>query len=168
MLRNNSDNKSIKIKVVGVNTTNNEKLSGGLSAINYMLEQNLPNVKYLAVDRQDIKNLEGCKATHKLRLLNTADERDLVKALRGTDIIFIVADEVWENIKVVALTAHCAKKAGSFVICIAGGNFQDAEDEIIFDALTKLPSENFASDSYKAVKNFIELVSKPPRLKTRA
>ena len=159
MLRNNLDNQFVKVKVVGVNTASNEKLSGGLSALNYMLEQNLQGVNYLAVDRQNIKNLDGCKVAHKLRLLDMADERNLVRTLRGANLIFVVADEVWENIKAVALVAHCAKKAGALVIFIAGGNFQDAEDEIIFDALIKLPSENFEIASYKVVKNFIEAVT---------
>ena len=153
------DNQFVKVKVVGVNTASNEKISGGLSALNYMLEQNLQGVNYLAVDRQDIKNLEGCKAIHKLRLLDTADERNLVENLRGADLIFVVADEVWENIKAVALVAHCAKKIGVPVIFIAGGNFEDAEDEIIFDVLIKLPSKNFEFDSCKVVKNFIEAVT---------
>ena len=155
----NVDNLFIKIKVVGVNTANNEKLSGGLASINYMLEQNLQGVNYLAVDRQDVKNLDGCNTKHKFRLLDMADERNLVRALRGADMIFIVADEVWENIKAVALTAHCAKKIGVPVIFIAGGNFQDAEDEIIFDAVMKLPSKNFEFDSGKVIQNFIEAVT---------
>ena len=155
----NFDNQFIKIKVVGVNTVGNEKLSGGLASVNYMLEQNLQGVNYLAVDRQDVKNLDGCNTKHKLRLLNMEDERNLVRALRGADMIFIVAENVWENIKVVALTAHCSKKIGAPVIFIAGGNFQDAEDEIIFDALIKLPNENFAIDSAKVIQNFIEAVT---------
>ena len=159
MLGKSLDNQFIKIKVVGVNTANKEKLSGGLSALNYMLEQNLQGVNYLAADRQDIKNLERCKAIHKFRLLDMADERNLVRALRGSNLIFIVADEVWENVKAVAIAAHCAKKVGVPVIFIAGGNFQDAEDEIIFDVLIKLPSKNFEFDSCKVVKNFIEAVT---------
>ena len=150
----NFENHFVKVKVVGVNTA-----TKSLAALNYMLEQNLKGVNYLAVDRQDVKNLDGCKASHKFRLLDMADERTLVRALRGADLIFIVADEVWENVKAVALTAHCAKKVGVPVIFIAGGNFEDAEDEIIFDALIKLPSKNFEFDSGKVVKNFIEAVT---------
>ena len=159
VLGNSFDNQFIKIKVVGVNTVGKEKLSGGLAAINYMLEQNLQGVNYLAIDRQDVKNLDECKTIHKFRLLDMADERNLVRALRGADIIFVVADEVWENVKAVALAAHCAKKAGVPVIFIAGGNFEDAEDEIIFDALMKLPSKNFEFDTCKVVQNFIEAVT---------
>ena len=159
VLGKNLDNQFVKVKVVGVNTASNEKLSGGLSALNYMLEQNLQGVNYLAVDRQDVKNLDGCKAIHKLRLLDTADEINLVENLRGADLIFVVSDAVWENIKAVALVAHCAKKIGVPVIFIAGGNFEDAEDEIIFDVLIKLPSKNFEFDSCKVVKNFIESVT---------
>ena len=159
VLGNNFENQFVKVKVVGVNTVSDEKLSGGLAALNYMLEQNLQGVNYFAVDRQDVKNLDGCKASHKCRLLDMADERTLVRALRGADLIFIVADEVWENVKVVALTAHCAKKIGVPVIFIAGGNFEDAEDEIIFDALMKLPSKNFELDAGKVVQNFIEAVT---------
>lgn len=159
MFENNFDNKFVKIKVVGVNTASEGNLSGGLTALNFMLEQNLSGVNYLAVDRQDIKNLDSCKAVHKFRLLDMADERTLVRALRGADLIFVVADSVWENIKVVALTAHCAKKIGAPVIFIAGGNFEDAEDEIIFDALMKLPSKNFEFDACKVVKNFVEIVT---------
>lgn len=153
------DNKFVKIKVVGVNTT--EKNSGGLTALNYMLEKNLSGVNYLAVDRHDVKNLENCKAIHKFKLLTSDDEKFLTDNLRGADLIFIIADEVWENIKAVALTAHCAKKVGVPVIFIAGGNFDDAEDEIIFDALIKLPSKNFEYDSCKIVENFIEAVTLP-------
>ena len=159
MLGSAFENQFIKFKVVGVNTK--ENFSGGLAAINYMLEKNLPGVNYLAVDRNDVKNLDKCNAIYKLRLLNTEDEQNLVKALGGADIIFIVADEVWENIKAVALTAHCAKKIGVPVIFIAGGNFEDAEDEIIFDALIKLPSKNFEFDSAKVVENFFEAVTLP-------
>lgn len=159
MFENNFDNLFVKVKVVGVNTKENN--SGGLTALNFMLEKNLAGVNYLAVDRQDVKNLDACKTIHKFRLLDMADERNLVRTLRGADLIFIIADEVWENIKTVALTAHCAKKAGAPVIFIAGGNFEDAEDEIIFDALIKLPSKNFEFDSCKVVKNFIEAVTLP-------
>ena len=159
VLGNNLDNLFVNIKVVGVNTVSNEKISGGISALNYMLEQNLQGVKYFAVDRQDVKNLDDCKTKHKFRLLDMADERTLVRALRGADLIFVVADEVWENIKVVALAAHCAKKIGAPVIFIAGGNFEDAEDEIIFDALMKLPSKNFEFDACKVVQNFVEAVT---------
>ena len=168
MFENNIDNLYVKIKVIGVNTTGN--FSGGLAALNYMLEQNLQGVNYLAVDRQDVKNLDGCKAKHKFRLLDMADERNLVRNLRGADLIFIVADEVWENIKAVALVAHCAKKIGVPVIFIAGGNFEDAEDEIIFDTLIKLPSKNFDADSCKVVKNFIEAVTLPgqPKIGVKA
>ena len=153
------DNKTVKVKVVGVNTTG--KNSGGLTALNYMLEQNLAGVNYLAVDRRDVENLDACKAIHKFRLLTSDDEKILTANLRGADLIFVVADEVWENIKAVALTAHCAKKVGVPVIFIAGGNFEDAEDEIIFDALIKLPSKNFEYDSCKVVKNFIDMVTLP-------
>ena len=159
MFENNFDNKFVKVKVVGVNTVGKENLSGGLTALNFMLEQNLPGVNYLAVDRQDAENLDGCKTNHKYRLLNTSDERKLTIALRGADLIFVVADSVWENVKAVALTAHCAKKTDSPVIFIAGGNFEDAEDEIIFDALIKLPSKNFEFDAGKIIENFIEVVT---------
>ena len=170
MFDNRFDNQFVKIKVVGVNTAGNEKISGGLSALNCMLEQNLPGVNYLAVDRQDVKNLDGCKAIHKFRLLNFDDEQILTENLRGADMIFVVADEVWENVKAVALAAHCAKKVGVPVIFIAGGNFEDAEDEIIFDALIKLPSKNFEFDSGKVVKNFIEAVTLPgqPKIDVKA
>ena len=159
VLGSSFENQFVKVKVVGVNTAGKEKLSGGLSALNCILEKNLQGVKHFAVDRQDVKNLDGCKASHKLRLLDMADERNLVRALRGANLIFVVADEVWENIKAVALTAHCAKKAGAPVIFIAGGNFEDAEDEIIFDALIKLPSENFEFDACKVIQNFVEAVT---------
>ena len=153
------ENKFVRFKVVGVNTKENN--SGGLSALNYMLEQNLTGVNYLAVDRRDVENLDACKVRHKFKLLTSSDEKVLTSNLRDADLIFIVADEVWENIKTVALTAHCAKKVGVPVIFIAGGNFEDAEDEIIFDALIKLPNKNFEFDSGKVVKNFIEAVTLP-------
>ncbi len=159
MFENNFDNQFVKFKVVGVNTKENN--SGGLTALNCMLEQNLPGVNYLAVDRHDVKNLDACKAIHKFKLLTREDEIFLTENLSGADLIFVVADEVWENIKVVALTAHCAKKIGVPVIFVAGGNFEDAEDEIIFDALIKLPSKNFEFDACKVVKNFIEAVTLP-------
>ncbi|MBR4152906.1 MAG: hypothetical protein IKT98_08095 [Selenomonadaceae bacterium] len=170
VFENNVDNLLVKVKVIGVNTASNEKISGGLAALNYMLEQNLQGVNYIAIDRQDVKNLGGCKAIHKFRLLDMADERNLVRNLRGADLIFIVADGVWENIKAVALTAHCAKKIGVPVIFMAGGNFEDAEDEIIFDALIKLPSKNFEFDTCKIVKNFIELSTLPgqPKIDIKA
>ena len=94
-------------------------------------------------------------------MLNSDDEKNLTENLRGADLIFIAADEVWENIKLVALVAHCAKKIGVPVIFVAGGNFEDAEDEIIFDALIKLPSKNFEFDAGKVVQNFIEAVTLP-------
>lgn len=168
MFENNFDNQFVKVKVVGVNTKENN--SGGLTALNCMLEQNLPGVNYLAVDRHDVKNLDACKAIHKFKLLTREDENFLTENLRGADLIFIVADEVWENIKVVALTAHCAKKIGVPVIFVAGGNFEDAEDEIIFDALIKLPSKNFEFDAGKVVKNFIEAVTLPgqPKIDVKA
>ncbi len=168
MFENNFDNQFVKVKVVGVNTKENN--SGGLTALNCMLEQNLPGVNYLAVDRHDVKNLYACKAIHKFRLLTREDENFLTENLRGADLIFVVADEVWENIKVVALTAHCAKKIGVPVIFIAGGNFEDAEDEIIFDALIKLPNKNFEFDAGKVIKNFIEAVTLPgqPKIDVKA
>ena len=152
------ENNFVKVKVAAVKTREN---SCSLWAVNYMLEKNLQNVNYLAVDRQDVKNLDGCRTKHKFRLLNLDDEKILTENLRGADLIFIIADEVWENIKVVALTAHCAKKIGVPVIFIAGGNFEDAEDEIIFDALIKLPNKNFEYDSGKVVENFIEAMTLP-------
>ena len=166
----NFNNLFVKAKVVGVNTIGGEKISGGLAALNCMLEKNLAGVNYLAVDRQDVANLRGCNAIHKFRLLNTEDEQTLTDNLRGADLIFVVADEVWENVKAVALAAHCAKKIGVPVIFIAGGNFEDAEDEIIFDALIKLPSKNFEFDSAKVVQNFIEAVTLPgqPKLDVKA
>ena len=154
MFENSFDSRFVKI--IGVNTADNGKTSGGIAAVNYMLEKNLPDVNYIAVDRWDVKNLDSCKAIHKFRLLNLEDEKILTANLRGADLIFIVADEVWENITAVALVAHCAKKTGVPVIFIAGGNFEDAEDEIIFDTLIKLPSKNFEFDSGKVVQNFIE------------
>jgi len=153
------ENKFVKIKVVGVNTTENN--SGGLTALNYLLEQNLSGVNYLAVDRNDVENLNYCNATNKFRLLTTSDENFFTKSLCGADLIFILADNVWENIKLTALTAHCAKKTGSPVIFIAGGDFEDAEDEIIFDALIKLPNKNFEHDSCKIIKNFIDVLTLP-------
>jgi len=156
VLGNNANNQFMNIKIIGVNTADDGELSGGLAAINYMLKKNLPGLNYLAIDRQDRYNLVACNAAHKFRLLGMADERALIRSLRGTDLIFVIADEVWENIKTVATTAHCAKKAGVATILIAGGNFQDAEDEIIFDAVVKLPSENFDSEAAKIVENFIE------------
>ena len=157
----NFNNRYIKIKVVGINTAGDEKLSGGLRAVNFMLSQNFQGVNYFAVDRNDTKNLAECNAVHKLRLLDVADEIKLVDELRGADLIFVVADEVWENLKTVALAAHCAKKVGVPVIFVAGGNFDDAEGEIIFDALVKLPGKNFDADACKVVQNFIETVSLP-------
>ena len=159
MLGNTFENRFVKVKVVGVHTGNDAKISGGLSALNYILEKNLSGVNCLAVDRRDVANLAACNATHKFRLLDTADEQNLTENLSGADLIFVAADAVWENIKVVALTAHCAKKIGVPVIFIAGGNFDDAEDEIIFDALIKLPSKNFGADAAKIVQNFIEVVT---------
>ena len=94
MLGNSFDNKFIKIKVLGVNTASDAKLSGGLAAINCMLEKNLPGVKYLAIDRHDTYNLAACKAAHKFRLLDMADERNLIRNLRGSDLIFLIVDEV--------------------------------------------------------------------------
>ena len=166
MFKNNFDNKFVKIKVVGVNTASEGNLSGGLTALNFMLAQNLSGVNFLAVDRHDTANLDACNAAHKFRLLNADDERTLTDKLRGADLIFVVADSVWENIKVVALAAHCAKKIGAPVIFIAGGNFEDAEDEIIFDALVKLPSKNFEFDACKVLQNFVEVLTLPgqPRL----
>lgn len=161
MLGSSFENRFIKIKVLGINTASDGELSGGLAAINCMLEKNLSGVSYLAVDRQDIYNLVACKAAHKFRLLDMADERILVRSLRGTDIVFAVVDEVWENIKVVSIATHCAKKAGTPIILIAGGDFQDAEDEIIFDAVIKLPSEDFGSNAANIVENFIEVMNLP-------
>ena len=125
MFENSFDSRFVKI--IGVNTADNGKTSGGIAAVNYMLEKNLPDVNYIAVDRWDVKNLDSCKAIHKFRLLNLEDEKILTANLRGADLIFI-----------------------------AGGNFEDAEDEIIFDTLIKLPSKNFEFDSGKVVQNFIE------------
>lgn len=161
MFENNFDNRFVKIKVVGLNTVGAKNLSGGLTALNFMLEQNLPGVNCLAVDRQDAANLDGCNAAQKLRLLTGDDENILTDKLQGADLLFVVADEVWENVKAVALAAHCAKKIGAPVIFIAGGNFEDAEDEIIFDALIKLPSKNFGADACKVVKNFVETMTLP-------
>ena len=161
MFENNFDNRFVKVKVVGVNTGSDENLSGGLTALNFMLEQNLPGVNCLAVDRHDIANLDGCNAAQKLRLLDSDDEKFLTDKLQGADLLFVVADEVWENIKAVALAAHCAKKIGAPVVFIAGGNFEDAEDEIIFDALIKLPSKNFGADACKVVKNCVETMILP-------
>lgn len=153
------NNRFVKVKVLGVNTSTNEKISGGLTALNYMLEKNLPNVNFVAVDRHDTANLAACNVAHKFRLLDMADERALVRFLRGADLIFVVATDVWENVKAVAIAAHCAKKIGVPVIFIAGGNFDDAEDEIIFDAVAKLPNKNFEFDAGKIVANFIEAVT---------
>lgn len=158
MLGINFVNRFVKVRVVGVNTSN-EKLSGGIAAINQLAEKNLSGVNCFAVDRQDAANLADCRAAHKFRLLNTADEENLTEELRGADVIFVVADEVWENVKAVALAAHCAKKIGALVIFVAGGNFEDAEDEIIFDALIKLPSKNFEFDAGKVIENFVEALS---------
>lgn len=159
MLGNIFDNRFVKIKIVGVNTAGDGKISGGLTVLNFMQEKNLSGVNYFAVDRQDVSNLDACNVKRKLRLLDADDEKILVDELRGADLIFVLADEVWENVKVVALAAHCAKKVGVPVIFIAGGNFEDAEDEIIFDGLVKLPSKNFPADSCKVVENFIETVT---------
>ena len=166
MVGNSFNNRFVKIKVIGVNTSDGAKNSGGLSALNCMLEKNLAGVNYLAIDRHDTGNLSTCNTAHKFRLLDTEDEKNLTDNLSGADLIFVVADSVWENIKVVALAAHCAKKIGVPVIFIAGGNFDDAEDEIIFDALVKLPSKNFEFDACKVLQNFVEVLTLPgqPRL----
>ncbi len=163
------ENKFVKFKVVGVNT-GGAKISGGLSALNCIMERNMAGVNCLAVDRQDVDNLRGCNAKHKYRLLTSEDEQALTENLRGADLLFVTAAEVWENIKLVALTAHCAKRTGVPVIFIAGGNFEDAEDEIIFDALIKLPAKNFEFDAAKVVQNFIEAVTLPgqPKLDVKA
>lgn len=159
MFDKNFNNRFAKAKIVGVNTASAGDLSGGLTALNFILAENLSGVNCLAVDRHDTQNLDGCNAAHKFRLLDTDDEQTLVKALRGADLLFVVADLVWENIKAVALAAHCAKKIGAPVIFIAGGDFEFAEDEIIFDALIKLPSKNFGADACKVVKNFVEVLT---------
>ena len=78
-------NQFVKVKVVGVNTAGNEKLSGGLATINRMLEQNLQGVNYLAIDRQDVRNLDECKAIHKFRLLDKTDEENLSENQRFRD-----------------------------------------------------------------------------------
>ena len=161
MLGRNFYNLFAKIKVIGVNTTSGEKISGGLAAVNYMLNESLSGVKCFAVDRHDTDNLAACKVANKFRLLDRDDELNLTENLRESDLIFIVADDIWENIKLVALTAHCAKKIGVPVIFIAGGNFDDAEDEIIFDAVIKLPSKNFDADACKVVENFVEAIALP-------
>ena len=62
MLGNSFDNKFIKIKVLGVNTASDGELSGGLTALNFMLEKSLSGVNYLAIDRHDKNNLVACKA----------------------------------------------------------------------------------------------------------
>ena len=161
MFENSFDNRFVKVKVVGVNTAS-EKISGGIAALNCMIEKNLPSVNYIAIDRPGTDDLDACNARKRFLVPSMADERNLVRTLRGANLIFIVADEVWENVKATAVAAHCAKKIGVVpVIFIAGGNFEDAEDEIIFDALIKLPSKNFAEDSCKVVKNFIEAVTLP-------
>ena len=157
MVGSTVNNRFVTIKVVGVNT--GKKISGGLSALNFMLEKNLSGVNYFAVDRQDISNLDACNATRKFRLLDAADEQKLSAELRGADLIIVVADEVWENVTAVSIATHCAKKVGVPVVIIAGGDFDYAEDEIIFDALVKLPSRNFAADTCKVVENFIEAVT---------
>lgn len=150
----------VNVKVIGVNTSN-EKISGGIRAVNNMLEKNFSGVNYFAVDRNDTANLAACKCSkwRKFRLLDAEDEKTLTENLNDADLIFIAADEVWENLKLAALTAHCAKKSGATVIFIAGGNFEDAEDEIIFDALIKLPSKNFEFDAGKVIENFIEMTT---------
>ena len=56
MVGSTVNNRFVTIKVVGVNT--GKKISGGLSALNFMLEKNLSGVNYFAVDRQDISNRE--------------------------------------------------------------------------------------------------------------
>ena len=159
----NFDNRYIKFKVVGVNTAGDGKISGGLAAVNFMLSKNFQGVNYFAVDRNSVDNLAecNCRTDNKFRLLTTEDEKNLVENLREANLIFVVADEVWENLKTVALAAHCAKKIGVPVIFIAGGNFEDAEGEVIFDALVKLPSKNFAEDSAKILQNFIEATTLP-------
>lgn len=161
VLGRNFYNPFVKIKVIGVNTTSGEKISGGLAAVNCMLNESLPGVKCFAVDRHDTANLAACKAANKFRLLDRDDELNLSRQLSDSDLIFIAADDVWENIKLVALTAHCAKKIGVPVIFIAGGNFDDAENEIILDALIKLPSKNFDADACKVVENFVEAIALP-------
>ena len=155
------DNRYIKIKVVGVNTASDDKLSGGLDAVNFMLSRNFQGVNYFAVDRNAVDNLNACTchAEHKFRLLDAQDEANFTDKLRDANLIFVVAADVWENLKAVALAAHCAKKVGVPVIFIAGGNFDDAEDEIIFDALVKLPKANFAVDACKVLQNFIEALT---------
>ena len=159
----NFDNRYVKFKVVGVNTAGDGKLSGGLEAVNFMLNRNFQGVNYFAVDRNSVDNLDACTchAEHKFRLLDAQDEANFTDKLRGANLIFVVAADVWENLKAVALAAHCAKKIGVPVIFIAGGNFDDAEDEIIFDALVKLPNANFAADACKVVQNFIEALTLP-------
>ena len=161
MIGNSFENRFVKVKVVGVNTASNGEISGGLAALNCMLGKKLSGVNFIAVDRQDTSNLAACNAVHKFRLLDRDDEKILIENLRGSDMIFVVADAVWENVKTVAIAAHCAKKINVPVIFIAGGNFEDAEDEIIFDGLVKLPSKNFEFDSCKVVENFVEAVSLP-------
>ena len=161
MLGSNLQNLFVKVKVIGVNTSSTDKISGGLAAVNNLLDKNFSGVNCFAVDRQDTANLAACNVKHKLRLLNRDDEAALTDNLQGADLIFIAADDVWENIKLVALTAHCAKKIGVPVILIAGGNFNDAEDEIIFDAVIKLPSKNFEFDAVKVVQNFLEAITLP-------
>ena len=157
------DNRYVKIKVVGVNTALDGKLSGGLEAVNFMLSKNFQGVNYFAVDRNSADNLNACtcRTDNKFRLLDTQDEKTLTEALTDANLIFVVAADVWENIKVVALAAHCAKKIGVPVVFIAGGNFDDAEDEIIFDALVKLPNKNFAADACKVAQNFMEALTLP-------
>lgn len=159
----NFDNRYIKIKIVGVNTAGDDKLSGGLDAVNFMLSRNFQGVNYFAVDRNSVDNLKACTChvEHKFRLLDAQDEKTLTDKLNDANLIFVVATDVWENLKAVALAAHCAKKVGVPVIFIAGGNFDDAEGEIIFDALVKLSNANFAVDACKVLQNFIEALTLP-------
>ncbi|MCR5833617.1 MAG: hypothetical protein K6G55_03100 [Selenomonadaceae bacterium] len=154
-----SINQFANIKFVGVNTTRVEKFFGGLSAFNYVANEKIPCVECLAVDGRDIDNLVDCRADKKFRLLNVVDEKIFIDGMRGAEIIFVFAENVWENIRTVALAAHCAKKIGVPVIFIAGGNFEDAEDEIIFDALVKLPNEDFAENTCKIIRVFVDVLT---------
>ena len=169
MFENSFDNRFVKVKVVGVNTAS-EKISGGIAALNCMIEKNLPSVNYIAIDRPGTDDLDACNARKRFLVPSMADERNLVRTLRGADLIFIVADEVWENVKAAAVAAHCAKKTGAPVIFVAGGDFEFAEDEIIFDALIRLPSKNFGDNASKVIQNFIEAVTLPgqPKLDVNA
>lgn len=145
-----------KITVVGVG-------GGGINAINNMIEQGLENVGFIAID-SDAETLLKSVAPKRVQIgekmpggqgpngqpetsdgLAEESREDILEALRGADMVFVVAGlDGGTGSGAAAVVAGCARELGALTVALVTEPFHAKEKEVaskVASAIDKLKEQ---------------------------